>query len=62
MKIEITMPEVYKNHLIVRVAIEAPRLKGWKLKGVIYSKSGKEVKQLEAKQSTVSNKPLTITL
>jgi hypothetical protein len=34
MKIEITMPELYKNYMIVGVAIEAPRLKGWKLKGI----------------------------
>ena len=47
MKIEITMPEIYKNYMIVGVAIKAPRLKGWKLKGIIYSKSGKELKQLD---------------
>jgi len=34
MKIEITMPELYKNYMIAGVAIEAPRLKGWKLKGI----------------------------
>ena len=56
MKIEITMPKLYKNCMIVGVAIEAPRLKGWKLKGIIYSKSGKELKQLEQKQSTFPNK------
>ena len=56
MKIEITMPELYKNYMIVGVAIEAPRLKGWRLKGIIYSKSGKELKQLEPKQSTVPDK------
>ena len=56
MKIEITMPELYKNYMIVGVAIEAPRLKGWKLKGIIYNKSGKKLKQLEVKQSTFSDK------
>ena len=56
MKIEITMPEVYKNYMIVGVAIEVPRLKGWRLKGIIYRKSGKELKQLEQKQSTFPNK------
>ena len=33
MKIEITMPQLHKNYIIVAMAIEAPRLKGWKLKG-----------------------------
>ena len=56
MKIEITMPELYKNYMIVGVAIETPKLKGWRLKGIIYSKSGKELKQLEPKQGTVSDK------
>ena len=56
MKIEITMPEIYKNYMIVGVATEAPRLKGWKWKGIIYSKSGKVLKQLEPKQSTVPDK------
>jgi hypothetical protein len=56
MKIEITMPKLYKNYMIVAVAIEAPRLKGWRLKGIIYSKSGKKLKQLELKQATVSDK------
>ena len=56
MKIEITMPELYKNYMIVGVAIEAPRLKGWRLKGIVYNKSGKELKQLEQKQSTFPNK------
>ena len=56
MKIEITMPKLYRNYMIVGVAIEAPRLKGWRLKGIIYSKSGKELKQLELKHSTFSDK------
>ena len=56
MKIEITMPKLYKNCMIVGVAIEAPRLKGWKLKGIIYSKSGRQLKQLEVKQSTFPDK------
>jgi len=55
-KIEITMPQLYKNYMIVGVAIEAPRLKGWRLKGIIYSKSGKELKQLELNQATFSDK------
>jgi hypothetical protein len=53
MKIEITMPELYKNYMIVDRCAAA---KGWKLKGIIYSKSGKELKQLEPKQSTVPDK------
>jgi len=36
MKIEITMPELYKNYMIVGVAIETPKLKGWRLRGIIY--------------------------
>ena len=56
MKVEITMPEPYKHFMIVGVAIEAPRLNRWKWKGIIYSKSGKELKQLEPKQSTVPDK------
>ena len=59
MKIEITMPQLYKNYMIVGVAIEAPRLKGWRLKGIIYSKSGKELKQLELKQATFRDKRMT---
>jgi len=53
MKIEITMPELYKNYMIVGVAIETPKLKGWRLRGIIYSKSGKELKQLELKQARI---------
>ena len=56
MKIEITMPKLYKNYMIVGVAIEAPRLKGWRLKGIIYTKTGKELKQLELKQATFPDK------
>ena len=56
MKIDTTMPEPYKNYMIVGVAIEAPRLKGWKLKGIIYGKSGKVLKQLEQKWSTFPSK------
>ena len=56
MKMEITMPKLYKHYMIVGVAIEAPRLKRWKLKGIIYSKSGKELKQMQPKQSTVPDK------
>jgi hypothetical protein len=35
MKIEITMAKLYKNYMIVGVAIEAPSLKRWRLKGII---------------------------
>ena len=56
MRIEITMPKLYKKYMIVGVAIEATRLKGWRLKGIIYSKSGKELKQLELKQATFPDK------
>ena len=52
----LAMPELYKNYMIVGVAIETPKLKGWRLKGIIYSKSGKELKQLELKQATFSDK------
>ena len=56
MKIEITMPERYKNYMIVGVAIEVPSLKRWRLKSIIYSKSGKELKQLELKHTTLPDK------
>ena len=56
MKIEITMPERYKNYMIVGVAIEVPSLKRWRLKGIIYSKSGKELKQIEPKHATLPDK------
>jgi hypothetical protein len=52
----LAMPELYENYMIVGVAIETPKLKGWRLKGIIYSKSGKELKQLELKQATFSDK------
>ena len=32
MKNEITMPERYKNYMIVGVAIEVPSLKWWRLR------------------------------
>ena len=41
MKIEITMPELYKNYMIVGVAIETPKLKGWRLKGIITANQAK---------------------
>ena len=41
MKIEITMPELYKNYMIVGVAIETPKLKGWRLRGIIYTNQAK---------------------
>jgi hypothetical protein len=56
MKIEITMPELYKNYMIAGVAIEVRSLKRWRLKGIIYSKSGKELKQLELKNTTLPDK------
>ena len=56
MKIEITMPELYNNYMVVGVAIEVPSLKRWRLKGIIYSKSGKELKQLELKHATLPDK------
>lgn len=51
MKIETTRPKRYKNYIIVGVVIEAPRLKVWKLRGIIYSKSRKKLKQLQLKQA-----------
>ena len=48
MKIEATKPKLYKNYLIVAEAIEAPRLKAWRSKAIIYSRnSGKELKRLD---------------
>ena len=42
MKIETTRPKAYKSYIIVGVAIEAPRLKAWRSRGIIYSgNSGK---------------------
>jgi hypothetical protein len=56
MKIERTKPKLYKNYFIVGEAIEAPILKGWRFRGIIYSKSRKELKKLELKQATVWHK------
>src|SRR5262245_13545251 len=56
MKIERTNPKLYKNYFIVGEAIEAPILKGWRFRGIIYSKSRKKLKKLELKQSTVWHK------
>jgi hypothetical protein len=39
--------------MIVGVAIEVPSLKRWRLKGIIYSKSGSELKQIEPKHATL---------
>lgn len=50
MQIEITMPKLYKGYLIVGVAVEAPRLKAWKLRAIILSISGRQLIQLEQKQ------------
>src|SRR5215204_3421077 len=56
MKIERTKPKLYKNYFIVGEAIEAPILKGWRFRGIIYSKSRKELKKLESKHAMVSDK------
>jgi hypothetical protein len=56
MKIKRTKPKLYKNYFIVGEAIEAPILKGWRFRGIIYSKSRKELKKLELKQAMVSHK------
>jgi len=56
MRIEETKPRHYKNYIIVGVAIEAPRLKAWKLRGIVYSKSRKELKRLEVKQASFWHK------
>jgi hypothetical protein len=42
--------------MIVGVAIEVPSLKRWRLKGIIYSKSGSELKQIEPKHATLPDK------
>jgi hypothetical protein len=56
MNIKRTKPRFYKNYFIVGEAIEAPILKGWRLRGIIYTKSRKELKQLELKQATFWHK------
>jgi hypothetical protein len=56
MRIEETRPRRYKNYIIVGVAIEAPRLKAWKLRGIVYSNSRKELKRLELKQASFWHK------
>ena len=54
MKIETTRPKAYKIYIIVGVATEAPRLKAWRSKGIIYSRnSGKELKRLDALKKSV---------
>ena len=56
MRIDETKPRHYKNYIIVGVAIEAPRVKAWKLRGIVYSKSRKELKRLEVKQASFWHK------
>jgi hypothetical protein len=56
MKIETTRPKRHKNYFMVGVAIEAPRLKAWKFKAMIYTNLGKELKQLESRQATCWDK------
>lgn len=56
MKIEATKPKLYKNYLIVAEAIETPRLKGWRFRGIIYTKSRNKLKKLELRQATVWHK------
>ena len=54
MNIKRTKPRFYKNYFIVGEAIEAPILKGWRLRGIIYTKSRKELKKLNLRQATVA--------
>jgi hypothetical protein len=56
MNIKRTKPRFYKNYFIVGEAIEAPILKGWSLRGIIYTKSRKELKKLTLRQATVREK------
>ena len=56
MNIKRTKPKLYKNYFIVGEAIAAPILKGWRFRGIIYTKSRKEMKRLELKQGTVWQK------
>jgi hypothetical protein len=56
MNIKRTKPKLYKNYFIVGEAIAAPILKGWRFRGIIYTKSRKKLKRLELKQATVWQK------
>jgi hypothetical protein len=56
MKIEATKRKLYKNYLIEAEAIEAPRLRGWRFRGIVYSRSRKELKKLEFRQGMVRDK------
>ena len=56
MNIKRTKRRLYKNYLIVGEAIEAPILKGWRYRGVIYTKSRKELKKLELTKATIWHK------
>jgi hypothetical protein len=56
MNIKRTKPRLYKNYFIVGEAIEAPILKGWKYRGIIYTKSRKELKKLHLRKATVWDK------
>ena len=51
-----TKPKRYKNYFIVGEAIAASILKGWRYRGIIYSKSRKELKKCEIRQATVWDK------
>lgn len=53
MKIETTKPKLYKNCFIVGVAIEAPRLYGWRAGGIIYDLSGRELKRVNSLRHSV---------
>ena len=56
MDIKRTKPKLYKNYFIVGEAIASPILKRWRSRGIIYSKSRKELKKCELKQATVWHK------
>jgi hypothetical protein len=58
MKIATTRPKPYKGYMIVGVAIEAPALKAWKFRGIVYARnSRKELKRLNyLKQSACVDK------
>lgn len=57
MNIKRTKPRFYKNYFIGE-AIEAPILKGWRLRGIICTKSRKELKKLNLRQATVRDKKI----
>jgi len=53
MKIETTKPKLYRNCFIVGVAIEAPRLYGWRARAIVYDLSGRELKRLNRLRHSV---------